>query len=83
MHVPGFEIDNCARNIELGFSMRHSANKVKKKLAYPDETEGSRIASEVRKQASKLTAEQRRELFKRAMVRIYGGQPKGSTVAGH
>jgi len=37
----------------------------------------------VRKEASKLTAEQRRELFKQAMVRIYGGQPKGTTVAGH
>jgi hypothetical protein len=57
--------------------------KVKRKPVYPDETEGSRIAAAVRKEASKLTSEQRRELFQRAMVRIYGGQPKGTTVAGH
>lgn len=63
--------------------MRLPANEVKRKRAYPDETEGSRIAATVRKEASKLTAEQRRELFRRAMVRIYGGQPKGTTVAGH
>jgi hypothetical protein len=63
--------------------MRQGANKVKRKIAYPDETKGSRIAAAVRKEASKLTAEQRRELFKRAMVMIYGGQPKGTTIAGH
>lgn len=54
-----------------------------KKLDYPDETDGSRIAAEVRPAASKLTSEQRRELFKRGMVRIYGGRPKETTVAGH
>jgi len=63
--------------------MRQAANKVKRKAAYPDETKGSRVAAAVRKEASKLTGEQRRELFKRAMVRIYGGQPKGTTVARH
>jgi hypothetical protein len=62
--------------------MRPSATK-RKKLDYPEETEGSRVAAQVRKQASKLTAEQRREFFRRAMVRIYGGQPKAPTVAGH
>ena len=35
------------------------------------------------KQTSKLTAEQRRELTKRAMVRIYGGEPKKKTLAGY
>jgi hypothetical protein len=63
--------------------MRQPASKVKRKRAYPEETEGSRVAAAVRKGASKLTAEQRRALFKRAMVRIYGGQPKATTVAGH
>jgi hypothetical protein len=63
--------------------MRQPANKARRKLVYPDETEGSRIAAAVRKEASKLSTEQRRELFKRAMIRIYGGQPKGTTVAGH
>ena len=55
----------------------------RKKLDYPDETNGSRVAAEVRPVASKLTSEQRRELFKRGMVRIYGGQPKETTGAGH
>lgn len=54
-----------------------------KKTDYPDETEGSRIAARVRRDASRLTREQRRELFKRAMVRVYGGQPKEATGAGH
>ena len=56
---------------------------IKKKLDYPAETEGSRIAARVRREASRLTSEQRRELFKRAMVRVYGGQPKEATGAGH
>jgi hypothetical protein len=62
--------------------MRRSPTK-RKKLDYPEETAGSRIAARVRKQASKLTAEQRREFFRRAMVRIHGGQPKAATVAVH
>jgi len=62
--------------------MRQTPTK-RKKLDYPLETEGSRIAARLRKQASKLTEEQRREFFRRAMVRIYGGQPKTATVAGH
>ena len=55
----------------------------RRKLDYPDETEGSRIAAKARKMASKLTPEERRELFRRAMVRIYGGEPKETTLAGH
>lgn len=62
--------------------MRHSARK-RKRLDYPEETEGSRIAAKARKMVSKLTPEERRELFRRAMVRIYGGQPKATTLAGH
>jgi hypothetical protein len=42
--------------------MRKSAKKIEKKLVYPQETEGSRIAATVRKQASML--------FKQAMLRI-------------
>ena len=55
----------------------------RKILDYPEETEGSRLAAKARKMANKLTPEQRREFFRRAMVRIYGGQPKAPTVAGH
>lgn len=54
----------------------------RKKLDYPEETEGSRIAAQLRKQASKLTAERRRELFLRAMVRIHGGEPNTATLVG-
>ena len=54
----------------------------KKKLDYPDETNGTRWAAEARKLASKLTPEQRAEHFRRAMVKIYGGQPKEATGTG-
>ncbi len=63
--------------------MRQPAARNRKKFDYPEETPGSRIAAEARKQASKLTAEQRRALSRRAMIRIYGGEPKEETVAGH
>ena len=62
--------------------MKQTTRK-RKKLDYPEETEGSRLAAKARKLASKLSPEQRRELFRRAMVRIYGGQPKETTLAGH
>ncbi|PYI83339.1 MAG: hypothetical protein DME26_15130 [Verrucomicrobia bacterium] len=52
--------------------MRRKAAK-QKKLDYPDETEGSRLAAKARKMASKLTPEQRRAHFNAAMVLIYGG----------
>ncbi len=55
----------------------------RKILDYPDETEGSRLAAKARKMANKLTREERREFFRRAMVRIYGGKPKTPIVAGH
>ena len=45
----------------------------RKKLHYPDETEGSRLAAKARKMSSKLTAEERRAHLNAAMVMIYGG----------
>lgn len=74
-------LDNAVGKHELSCAMRDSRTK-RKKLDYPEETEGSRIAAQLRKEASKLTAEQQRELFRRAMVRIYGGEPKATTVVG-
>ena len=62
--------------------MRQSASK-QKKLDYPEETEGSRLAAKVRKLASKLTPQEEAENFRRGMARIYGGQPKEITRAGH
>ena len=44
--------------------------KAKKKLDYPEEAEGSRMASEIRRRGNKLTPEQRREHFERAMAMI-------------
>ena len=62
--------------------MRQSASK-RKKLDYPVVTEGSRLAAKVRKLASKLTPEEEAEHFLRGMAKIYGGQPKEITGAGH
>jgi hypothetical protein len=62
--------------------MRQSAGK-RKKLDYPEETEGSRLAARVRKLASTLTAEEEAEHFRRGMAKAYGGQPNEITGAGH
>jgi hypothetical protein len=62
--------------------MRRSASK-QKKLDYPEETEGSRLAAKVRKLAGKLTPEAEPEHFRRGLATIYGGQPKEISGAGH
>ena len=54
----------------------------RKKLDYPDETNGTRWAAEARRLASKMTPAERAEHFRQAMVKIYGGQPKEATGAG-
>jgi hypothetical protein len=48
----------------------------KKKLDYPDATEGSRLAARIRQRANKMTSGQREESLKKAMQIYYGGQPK-------
>ncbi|MBI2928376.1 MAG: hypothetical protein HYY24_22130 [Verrucomicrobia bacterium] len=45
----------------------------KKKLDYPEETRGSRLAAKARRLASQHTPEQRRQHLDAAMVMIYGG----------
>jgi len=60
--------------------MRQSQRAKQKKLDYPAETPGSRLAAKARKLASKLTPEQRREHFNGAMTMIYGGA-KEATLA--
>ena len=62
--------------------MRQTASK-RKKLDYPEETEGSRLAAKIRKLASKLTPEEEAEYFRRGMAKIYGSRPKEVTGAGH
>ena len=56
---------------------------MQKRLDYPEETPGSRLAARARKLASKLTPEEEAEHFRRGMAKIYGGQPKEITGAGH
>ena len=52
----------------------------KKKLDYPDQTEGSRLAVETRRRCNKLTAEERREHFRKAMSAIYGSAQAPKTT---
>ncbi|MGD0252717.1 MAG: hypothetical protein ABSC01_08470 [Verrucomicrobiota bacterium] len=60
--------------------MRSPHRAAQKKPDYPEETPGSRLAAKARKLASKLTTEQRREHFNKAMTMIYGGA-KEATLA--
>jgi hypothetical protein len=52
--------------------MRRRENEAKR-LDYPETTAGSQLAAKARKLGSKLTSEQRREHFNKAMAMIYGG----------
>ncbi len=65
-------IDNAQRRRELKCDMRNRT-ATKRKLDYPVETHGSRLAAKARKMASKLTPEQKRRHLNEAMVMIYGG----------
>jgi hypothetical protein len=62
--------------------MRQTASK-RRKLDYPEKTEGSRLASKIRILAGKLTPEEEAEYFRRGMAKIYGSRPKEITGAGH
>ena len=61
--------------------MRKAASK-RRKSDYPDETNGTRWAAQARKMAGKLTPEQEAEYFRKAMVKVHGGQPKETTGSG-
>jgi hypothetical protein len=63
--------------------MRQPHRVVQKKLDYPEETAGSRLAAKARKLANKLTPEEEAEHFRHGMARVYGGQPKEIAGAGH
>ena len=62
--------------------MRQPSDR-RKKLDYPEQTEGNRLASKVRKLASKLTPEDESEHLQRGLAKIYGGRPKEISGAGH
>ena len=53
--------------------MKRPRRAAQKKLDYPEESPGSRLAAKARKLSNKLTPEQRREHFNGAMTMIYGG----------
>ena len=74
-------IDNTANWREVERVMRHQASN-KKKLDYPDATDGTRWAAKARKLASKLTPEQEADHFRQAMAKIYGVHPKETIGAG-
>jgi hypothetical protein len=61
---------------DYGCQFTMSSQIKKKKLDYPDGTEGSRLAARIRQRANKMTSSQREESLKRAMQIYYGGQPK-------
>ena len=79
----GLAIDNASGRREIGSVMRPPQRAAPKKLDYPEETPGSRLAAKARKLANQLTAEEEAEHFRRGMAKIYGGQPKEITGAGH
>jgi hypothetical protein len=43
----------------------------KKPVGYPNETTGSKLAAEMRKEANKMTSEQKSQYFRKAMALIY------------
>jgi len=57
--------------------------KKRKRAEYPDETNGTRWAAEARRLASKMTATERAEHFRQAMVKIYGGELKKAVGSRH
>jgi hypothetical protein len=68
------KVDKKRRSQDRGLVMRkRRAKSAKKKIDWPEETEGDRLAREIRQRCNKLTSEQRREHFEQAMAMIYGG----------
>jgi hypothetical protein len=76
MHVLDERLDKWPDSARLGGNKQMSSPLKKKKLDYPDGTEGSRLAARIRHRANKMTSAQREECLKKAMQIYYGGQPK-------
>lgn len=76
-------VDNGEGKADFALAMKTARHAKKKVLDYPEQTDGTRWAAVARKRTSKMTREQRAEIFRRGMVRIYGGQPKEAIGAGH
>jgi len=56
------------------------SGKGKRKLDYPKDTSGSKLAAEVRKKANSLGDTKRENLFKRGMQIIYGAAGKAKAA---
>ena len=60
------------------------ALKVKKpNFHYPERTDGSKHARELRERTNQISDKERAELFERAMRVIYGSRVKATVGAGH
>ena len=59
---------------------KRPAISAKKRLDYPEQTNGSRLAAEIRKRANKLTKQERQHHFEQAMAMIYGGDAAGKAT---
>ncbi len=82
------DIDKICNSGRLSVPANNMPPPIKKrKLDYPDETEGSRLAAETRRRCNKLTAEERREHFRKGMAMIYcdfsGGRSGKSSSPRH
>lgn len=58
-------------------------NVKKLNLHYPERTEGSKHARELRQRTNQLGEKERAALLERAMQRIYGSQVKATVGTGH
>jgi hypothetical protein len=65
-------IDNAFGKREFKVVMRPPQRVAQKKLDYPEETPGSRLAAKARKLANKLTPEEEAEHFRHGMAMISG-----------
>ena len=60
-----------------------SKTNVKKNFHYPERTEGSKHARELRERSNQITDKERQGLFERAMQRLYGARVKATIGTGH
>lgn len=64
--------------------MSKPLQRAKKPVSYPNETAGSKLAAEMRKEANKLTSEQKSHYFRKAMALIYAADgAKDAASVGH
>lgn len=76
----GFKVANKKLPLNSG----HVFKMKKQNYHYPERTEGSKHAHELRERTNQISDQQREELFDRAMRRIYGGfRVKAAVGAGH